>query len=140
MIGKSALRSIVNVEFLADVLAANVDFALVLAGGGKVVGPAVTDRPSGSRHALRTMRPGCAGFFMGMSLFSLVPSGSRSTLRRVKTITGKIKRVRRCSLIENRQNLLNRVHPIGPYPAPMAAFVEPFQAPVLEAPNHQSTL
>src|ERR1035441_4850798 len=29
--------------------------------------PAVTDRPSGSRQSLRTMRPGWTGFFMGMA-------------------------------------------------------------------------
>src|ERR1019366_3316962 len=37
----------------------------------RIFAPAVTDRPSGSRQALRTMRPGCAGFFMGMSRFLL---------------------------------------------------------------------
>src|SRR5215469_10385145 len=34
--------------------------------------PSVTDKPKGSRQALFTMRPGCAGFFIGISSPSLV--------------------------------------------------------------------
>src|ERR1700675_1390896 len=33
--------------------------------------PAVTDRPKGSRHAVRILRPGCGGFFIGMVFCSL---------------------------------------------------------------------
>ncbi len=38
-----------------------------------------------------------------------------------------------CNVKCGGQNLLNRVHQIRPYPAPVAALIEPFQAPVLEA-------
>jgi hypothetical protein len=57
----------------------------------------------------------------------------------VKTVTGKIKRLRRGGRIKDGQNLLNRVHQVGSYPAPVAALIEPFQTPVFEAPNHQGT-
>src|ERR1035437_6274089 len=132
----------------------------------RISAPAVTDRPSGSRHALRTMCPGCAGFFIGMSFSPSVvidqfnvkcggffktkhdapvgphchrPKPLQVAFERVQTITGKIKRLWRSGLIQDGQNLLNRVHQIRPYPAPVAALIEPFQAPVLEAPNHQNT-
>src|SRR5437867_5251930 len=39
--------------------------------------PAVTDKPSGSRHDTRTALPGCGGFFIGIR--SLSPSDNRST-------------------------------------------------------------
>src|SRR5216683_329298 len=34
--------------------------------------PSVTDMPKGSRHAVRILRPGCGGFFMGMVFCSLL--------------------------------------------------------------------
>jgi hypothetical protein len=34
----------------------------------RIFSPSVTDNPKGSRQALLTMRPGWAGFFMGMAL------------------------------------------------------------------------
>jgi len=57
----------------------------------------------------------------------------------MQTITRKVKRLRRVGLIEAGKNVLNRVQYIGPYPAPVVAFVEPFQDPVFEAPNHEGT-
>src|ERR1019366_3832227 len=130
----------------------------------RILAPAVTDRPSGSRHALWTMRPGCAGFFMGMAFPPLMvvdqfnvkgvgalktennapvgayrhsPQPFQLAFQRVQTITGKIKRLRRNGLIENRQNFLHRVRQIRPDPAPVAAFIEALQASMLEAPKHQ---
>lgn len=60
----------------------------------------------------------------------------RPAFQRVQTITGKIKRLRRNGLIENRQDFLNRVRQIRAYAAPVAVLIEPSQAPVLETPNH----
>jgi hypothetical protein len=54
----------------------------------------------------------------------------------VQAITRKIEGLRRCRGIENSQNFLNRIHQIRPYPAAVATFIEPFQAAMLEAPNH----
>jgi hypothetical protein len=43
--------------------------------------PLVTDKPKGSRHALFTIRPGWAGFFIGMAALSFLISDSRSIQR-----------------------------------------------------------
>jgi hypothetical protein len=45
----------------------------------------------------------------------------------------------RVGLIEAGKNVLNRVQQIGSYPTPVAAIIEPFQAPAFEAPYHQRT-
>lgn len=67
------------------------------------------------------------------------PKPLQIALQRVKTVTGKIKRLRRSGPIEDGQNLLHRVHQIRPNPAPVPTLIKPFQASVFEAPNHQST-
>jgi len=38
----------------------------------RILAPSVMDNANGSRHALRTIRPGCAGFFIGMVVAVLV--------------------------------------------------------------------
>src|SRR5271169_2330186 len=43
--------------------------------------PWVTERPKASRQALRILRPGCGGFFIGMGLFLLSLNGNRSVQR-----------------------------------------------------------
>ena len=57
----------------------------------------------------------------------------------MEAITRKVKCVRGVGLIKAGKNVLNRIQQIGPDPAPVAAFKEPFQPPVFEAPNHQDT-
>jgi hypothetical protein len=104
---RPARKVSVDVQFLRDVLAADLDLILVLADGvsgvlpkafvsriaisglmpalpltmllrvrgvtPRILAPAVTERP---RHALRTIRPGCAGFFMGMSFSPWFPASA----------------------------------------------------------------
>ena len=55
----------------------------------------------------------------------------------MQAITRKVKRLRRVGLIEAGEDILNRIQQIGPYPAPVASFVEPLQASMFEAPDHQ---
>jgi hypothetical protein len=57
----------------------------------------------------------------------------------VKTITGKVERLRRIGLIEPGKNVLNHVQEVGSYAAPVAPFIKPFQASMLEARNHNDT-
>src|SRR5579863_2630884 len=123
----------------------------------RIFAPSVTDNPKGSRQALLTMRPGWAGFFMGMAFspFFLVavdqfnvksvrsfktkndaPVGSHGhgpepfqvAFERVQTITGKVEFLRRSCIVKYGQYFLNRIHQISAYPAPVVTFKEPFQA------------
>ena len=64
------------------------------------------------------------------------PQPFQIAFERVKAIPWNIQSLRRGSGVENRKNSFNRVHQIRPYPAPVAALIEPFQTPVFEAPNH----
>ena len=58
---------------------------------------------------------------------------------RVETIARKIQSLRRTGGVENRQYTLDRFQQIGTYPAAITAFIEAFEATMLEAPNHQGT-
>src|SRR5260370_13140936 len=128
--------------------------------------PSVTDKPKASRHALRTIRPGCAGFFIGMPLsscFALVvvdqfnvkrigtfepknntpvcPHGYRPetlpvAFQRMKAITREIQLLRSHGVIKNRQNFLNCIYKIWPYSSPVGFVVKPFKAPMLTTPDH----
>src|SRR5580704_14213277 len=90
----------------------------------RILAPSEIDSPRGSRHALRILRPGCGGFFIGMvfspsrlviidqfnikSVFSLEtendapvcphrhrPEAAESTLERMQAIAGEIESLRR---------------------------------------------
>ena len=50
-----------------------------------------------------------------------------------------LERERGRSLIETAKKILDCFQQVRPDPAPVVAFIEPFQAPVLEAPNHRGT-
>jgi hypothetical protein len=57
----------------------------------------------------------------------------------MKAIPWNIQGLRRGSGVEDGKNPLNRLQQIRPYPAPVAAFIKPSEAPVLETPDHQYT-
>lgn len=67
------------------------------------------------------------------------PNTLQVAFKGVQTITGKVNRLRRIGFIQAGKNILNRIQKVGPYPAPVAPFVKPFQASMLEAPNHEDT-
>jgi hypothetical protein len=67
------------------------------------------------------------------------PEALSITFERVKAIPWNIQSLRRSGGVKNRKDSLSRVHHVRPYTAPVAALIEPFQTPVLEAPNHQNT-
>jgi hypothetical protein len=58
----------------------------------------------------------------------------------VKAIPWNIQSLRHGGGVENRKDSLNCLQHVRAYPAPVAVLIEPFQAPVLEAPDHQCTL
>ena len=68
------------------------------------------------------------------------PQPLQVAFERVKAIPGNVESLRRGGGIENRQYALNRIQQVGTYPAPVTAFVKPFKAPVLEAPNQLGIL
>ena len=51
----------------------------------------------------------------------------------VQAIAGNIQSLRRGGGVENRQNSFDRLQQVGAYPAVVAAFIEPFDATILEA-------
>jgi hypothetical protein len=57
----------------------------------------------------------------------------------VQAIAGKVQGLRRLSLIEAGENILNRVAQIRPYSAAIIPFVQSFEAAMLETPYHQRT-
>jgi hypothetical protein len=57
----------------------------------------------------------------------------------MQAIAGNIQSLRRGGGVENREDSFNGLQQVRPYPAPVAAFIEPFEAPVFEAPNHKDT-
>src|ERR1700682_1808707 len=129
---------------------------------------AVTESPKGSRQSCRTRRPGCTGFFMGIEFSSSLmvvdqfnikgvvpfkaendspigsdrhgPESFQAALQRVQTIPGAIQTWRAGRGIENREDPFHRLPEVRPYPASVAAFIETFQAAMLEAPNHQGSV
>src|ERR1019366_1077247 len=128
--------------------------------------PSVTDRPKGSRQSCRTMRPGCTGFFMGITSPPLLPSvvvnqfnvkgigaleAKNDTpirphrdrpkpfpfaFERVKAIPGNIESLRRNSRIKRREDSFRLVQQVGPDSAAIVMLVKPFEAAMLKAPNH----
>ncbi len=67
------------------------------------------------------------------------PEPFQVPFKSVQPVTGKVKCLRRVRLIEAGKNILNRVQQVGSYLAAVTTFVEPFQTPMLEAPNQQDT-
>jgi hypothetical protein len=57
----------------------------------------------------------------------------------VKPIAGKIKVLRSVGIIKDGQNFLYRIDQISPDTAAVVPFIEPFQAAMFEAPNHQDS-
>jgi hypothetical protein len=57
----------------------------------------------------------------------------------MKAITGKVERLRPVGFIETSKNILDVFQQVGPYPAPIVAFIEPFQTATLETLNHEGT-
>jgi hypothetical protein len=55
----------------------------------------------------------------------------------VKASAGNIQSLRRGGVVENREDSFDRLHQVWAYPAPINAFIEPLQTPVLEAPDPQ---
>ena len=83
----------------------------------------------------------CIRIFKAENDSSVCPHANRPkpfqiALERVEAIAGERKLVRGSSFIENGQDFLNRVREIGPDSASVVAFVQPPEAPVLEAPDH----
>jgi hypothetical protein len=68
------------------------------------------------------------------------PQALQIASERMQAIAGKIQSLRCRGRIENRENSFNRIQEVGPYPAAVTAFIETFQASMLKAPNHQSSL
>jgi hypothetical protein len=66
------------------------------------------------------------------------PKTFQVALEPVEAVRGKAKSVGRSRCVENRQNFLDGIGQIRPNPAPIAAFMEPLQPPMLETPNHQA--
>jgi hypothetical protein len=64
----------------------------------------------------------------------------RSPLSLVQAIARYIQALRCRGGVKHREDSFNRVHQVRPYPAPVAAFIETFQATMLETPNHLSQL
>jgi len=58
----------------------------------------------------------------------------------MQAIAGNIQSLRCGGGVENREDSFNRLQQVGTYPAAVAAFIEPFEATMLEAPYHQGTL
>jgi len=67
------------------------------------------------------------------------PQPLHVTFERMQPITGNIQSLWRVGGVENREDSFNRLQQVGTYPAAVAAFLEPFEAMMLEAPNHQGT-
>jgi len=64
------------------------------------------------------------------------PEAPQLAFERMQPVAGEVERLRRRGMIEAAKNVFDRFQQIGPYAAPAIAFMEPFQAPVFEAPNH----
>src|SRR5271166_3535287 len=128
--------------------------------------PSVTDRPKGSRQSFLTMRPGCAGFFIGMvspcsglvvvdqlNVKSIGPVEAKNdtpirphrdrpkplpyAFERVKAIPGKIESLAQ----QPNRGRLESVRPFRsgrPYSAAIAALVQPLEAAMLKAPDHSA--
>ena len=56
---------------------------------------------------------------------------------RVQPIARQVEGLRSCSAIKAAKNVFDRIQQVMPDAAPVITLIEPFQAPVLEAPDHQ---
>jgi hypothetical protein len=63
----------------------------------------------------------------------------QASFERMQAIAGNIQRLRRSGSIENRGDSFHRVPQVRAYPTAVAAFIEPFEATMSEAPDHQDT-
>ena len=52
-------------------------------------------------------------------------------------IARNVQSLRRAGIVENRQHARYRFQQVGTYPAPVAAFIEPFENAMFEAPDHR---
>src|SRR5437879_23387 len=68
------------------------------------------------------------------------PEPFQVAFERVQSIPGNFQSLRRGGSVENGEDSLNCLQQVSPYPAPVAALIEPFQAPMLEASDQQDTL
>jgi hypothetical protein len=66
------------------------------------------------------------------------PESFQAAFERVQPIPGEIQALRASGGIKDCKDSFHRFQEVGSYPAPVAAFIETFQAAMLEAPNHQS--
>jgi hypothetical protein len=64
------------------------------------------------------------------------PKSSQAAFQGVQPIAGEIQGLRAGGGIEDRKDSFYRLQEVGPYPASVAAFIEAFEAPMFEAPNH----
>ncbi len=64
------------------------------------------------------------------------PKPFEIALERIKAVAGQVKFLWGCRVIENGKNFLNCIHEIRAYPATVVAFIKPFEAAMLETPNH----
>jgi hypothetical protein len=68
------------------------------------------------------------------------PQPLHFAFKRVQSIARDIQSLRRRGGIENRKNSFDRLQKVWSYPAPIAAFIEAFQASMFKAPDHQRLL
>jgi hypothetical protein len=57
----------------------------------------------------------------------------------MQSIPRKVQSLRRFSFVEPGENIFDVVEQIRPYPPAIVALVQPFEAAMLEAPDHQGT-
>src|ERR1700722_2127797 len=128
--------------------------------------PSVTDKPKGSRQSFLTMRPGCAGFFIGLSSsldsplvvvdqFNVKSIGAveakiNSPIRshrhrpkplpfafeRMKAIPGNVESLGRRGGVEDRQDSFHRLDQVAADSSSVILLVKPFQATMLKAPDY----
>jgi hypothetical protein len=67
------------------------------------------------------------------------PESFQITFQRVETIPGKVESLRSTSGVKNGKNPFHSIHKIGSNSATVPAFVQSFEATVLETTNHQRT-
>jgi hypothetical protein len=67
------------------------------------------------------------------------PQSLQISFERVQAIARNIQSLWSSRAIEIREDSFDSLQQIGPYPAAVAAFIEPFEATMIEAPNHQDT-
>ena len=68
------------------------------------------------------------------------PQTLQFAFERMQAKAGKIQSLRRGSSVESRENSFHRIQQVGANPASVTAFIEPFEAAIMKAPNHYATL